>query len=286
MAARHRRALWAGVGLVLTGWLPPLSDGGMRSLAIHTLTHMLLIVLAAPLLAYGLAGVLDRRHGRVARVLGHPLLGLCAFNGILLFWQLPESVRLMMQSPAVHQLAHLLLLASAVCLWYPVLRPLRGPGAISRIGRVGYLLLAGVPPTIPGMVLVLARRPLYAAYAGAGGLSALEDQQLAGLLLFGTAKLALVAGTLAAIWQLLTPDGEPPEDRGDRHRTPIEPPVAPAWLRRLDEPLPAEPPAPARVRTAARPGARGTPSGMVAPGSAPAQPGPGLAEPTPGSPGG
>lgn len=270
--------------MVLAGWVPPLSVGGARLLALHTLSHMLLIVLAGPLLAYGLAGILDHRPGRVARVLGHPLLGLCAFNGTLLFWQLPEPVRVMMQSLAVHQLAHLSLLASAVCLWYPVVRPLRGPGSLSRIARVGYLLLAGVPPTIPGMVLVLARRPLYAAYAGAGGLSALEDQQLAGLLLFGTAKLALVAGTLVAIWQLLTPDGEPPDDRGDRDLTPIEPPVAPAWLRRLDDPLPAEPPAPARVRNVATPAARGTPSARMARESARAQPGRGPDGPGPGSP--
>jgi putative membrane protein len=265
-------------------WLPPLSDAAARRLALHTLSHMLLIVLAGPLLAHGLAGILDYRPGRPARVLGHPLLGLGAFNGILLFWQLPDPVRLMVQSPVVHQLAHLSLLASAVCLWYPVVRPLGGPGSISRIGRVGYLLLAGVPPTIPGMLLVLARRPLYAVYAGGGGLSALEDQQLAGLLLFGTAKLALVAGTLVAIWQLLTPDGEPPDDRDDRHLTPIAPPVAPAWLARLDDPLPAEPPAPARVGSSARPAATGTPSARMARESARAQPGRGPDGPAPGSP--
>lgn len=261
--------------------LPPLSDSAVRLLSVHTLAHMLLVAGAAPLLAYGLAGKLDLRPNWLARVVGHPVIGLAAFNGLLLFWQVPAAVDAMMRRPAVHDLAHLSLLVSAVCLWYPVVRPLGAPGAISQIGRVGYLVLAGVPPTIPGMVLVLARHPLYAVYPGrTAGLSALEDQQLAGLLLFGTAKLALVAGTFVAVWRLLTPDDEPPDDRRDHAAPPIEPPVAPAWLARLDGPLPDEPPAPARVRS----GARDRPSVTVAGDSDRARPGRGRDGPGSGSP--
>ncbi len=283
--ARHRWALRAGAGVGLASVLPPLADGSARLMAVHMLAHMLLIVGAAPLLAYGLAGTIDRRPRRLARVLGHPLLGLAAFNGVLLFWQVPGPVAAMTRDPAVHQLGHLSLLISAVCLWYPVVRPLGVPGSISRMGRIGYLLLAGVPPTIPGMVLVLARRPLYAAYPGAAGLSALEDQQLAGLVLFGTAKLALVAGTLVAIWQLLTPEADRPEDGDGGSHAPVEPPVAPAWLSRLDGPLPAEPPARVRVAAArAIRGARDRPSATAAGGTDRVQPARGRAEPGPGSP--
>jgi len=269
--ARHRWALRAGAGVVLASVLPPLADGSAYLMAVHMLAHMLLIVGAAPLLAYGLVGMIDRPPRRLARLLGHPLLGLAAFNGVLLFWQVPGPVAAMTEHPAVHLLGHLSLLVSAICLWYPVVRPLGVPGSISRIGRIGYLLLAGVPPTIPGMILVLARRPLYAGYPGAFGLSALEDQQLAGLVLFGTAKLALVAGTLVAIWQLLTPQAEPPDDGDGGGRQPVEPPVAPAWLSRLDEPLPAEPSV--RVWVAApTPGARDRPSATGVPDSGRAGP--------------
>lgn len=259
--------------------LPPISGGAARLLAVHMLAHMVLIAVAAPLLAYGVSGMLDRRPRRLARVLAHPLIGLVAFNGTLLLWQAPGMVAAMMEHAAVHQLAHLSLLGSAVCLWYPVVRPLGAPGSITRIARIGYLLLAGVPPTVPGMILVLARRPLYAIYPE------LEDQQLAGIVLFGTAKLALVAGTLVAIWQLLTPEAEPPDDRGDGGTGPTEPPVAPAWLARLDDVLPAEP------APAIRSGARDRPSATVvadsdrvlpgrAPGAgAPGSPPPGAAVP-------
>ncbi len=281
--ARHRWALRAGVGVVLASVLPPLADGSTYLMAVHMLAHMLLIVGAAPLLAYGLIEMIDRPPRRLARWLGHPLLGLAAFNGVLLFWQMPRPVAAMAQYPAVHQLAHVSLLVSAICLWYPVVRPLGVPGSISRIGRIGYLLLAGVPPTIPGMILVLARRPLYAVYPGAFGLSALEDQQLAGLVLFGTAKLALVTGTLVAIWQLLTPPAEPPDDGDGGGRLPVDPPVAPAWLSRLDEPLPAEPPARVRV-VAPTPGARDRPNATGVPDSGRAGPALGRDGPARGSP--
>ena len=52
--ARHRWALRAGVGVVLASVLPPLAGGSTYLMAVHMLAHMLLIVGAAPLLAYGL----------------------------------------------------------------------------------------------------------------------------------------------------------------------------------------------------------------------------------------
>src|SRR5207302_9566498 len=105
---------------------------------------------------------------------------------------------------------------------------------LSPIAKIGYLMVAGVPPTIPGITLALSHHLFYHAYR------ALEDQQVAGLLLFGTAKFALVAVTFVHLWRLLTPQPEPP-DRDDPHVQPADlPPTAPAWLRRLDEELPAE----------------------------------------------
>ncbi len=95
-------------------------------------------------------------------------------------------------------------------------------------------MVAGVPPTIPGITLALSHHLFYRAYRS------LEDQQLAGLLLFGTAKFALVAGTFVMLWRILTPQPEPP-DRDDRQSpTGDLPPTAPAWLWRLEEELPAE----------------------------------------------
>jgi hypothetical protein len=82
--------------------------------------------------------------------------------------------------------------------------------------------------------MALSHHLFYAVYRS------LEDQQVAGLLLFGTAKLALVGGTFVVLWRMLTPDTEP-DDRDD-HEQPVDdtPPIAPAWLAHLDGELPSE----------------------------------------------
>jgi hypothetical protein len=95
-------------------------------------------------------------------------------------------------------------------------------------------MVAGVPPTIPGITLAFAHHPLYAAF------QSIDDQQIAGLLLFATAKLALVGGTFVILWRLLTPEPEPPDWEHDQPAVDDGPPSAPAWLGRLDEELPAE----------------------------------------------
>jgi hypothetical protein len=105
---------------------------------------------------------------------------------------------------------------------------------LSAVAKIGCLMVAGVPPTIPGLTLALAHHPFYQAFRS------LEDQQVAGLLLFGTAPFALITGTFVLLWRLLTPQPEPPDrDEGTRASGDL-PPGAPAWLERLDEVLPAE----------------------------------------------
>jgi hypothetical protein len=95
-------------------------------------------------------------------------------------------------------------------------------------------MVAGVPPTIPGLTLALSHHAFYQAFRS------LDDQQVAGLLLFGTAKFALITGTFVILWRLLTPQPDPP-DHDDRDARGVDlPPGAPAWLERLTDELPAE----------------------------------------------
>ncbi len=223
--------------------LSPAGPLAGQILALHTLQHMLLLAVAAPLVVYGLGPWLARGPWTAGRVLGHPVTGLIAFNAALFTWQVPALVELAARNGAVHQAAHASLLGAALCFWWPILRPAAARGALSPIAKIGYLLVAGVPPTIPGVVLAFSHRVYYASATGGArllGLSALEDQQLAGLLLFGVAKFALLTGTFIILWRLLGPSTEPPDDDRDEVRASTGPPAAPAWLQRLDEDLPEE----------------------------------------------
>jgi putative membrane protein len=190
------------------------------------LEEMLVLAVVIPLLTYGVSPLLA---GRAACWL-HPIAGIVALNLVLFGSQLPAAVDLASKEVAIREAMQAVFMMGAFLFWWPVVRR----NGLSAIAKIGYLMVAGVPPTIPGITLALSHHLFYHAYRS------IDDQQLAGLLLFGTAKFALVAGTLVMLWRILTPQAEPP-DRDDRPSPAGDlPPSAPAWLWRLDEELPAE----------------------------------------------
>jgi cytochrome c oxidase assembly factor CtaG len=226
MRRRHRAALAVGSLLSLAGLLAPLSQLPQERLSLHMLEEMLVLAVVIPLLAYGVSPLLT---GRAASWI-HPIAGIVALNLVLFGSQLPAVVDLASKDAGFREAAQALFMMGALLFWWPVVRR----DGLSPIAKIGYLMVAGVPPTIPGITLALSHHLFYHAYRS------IDDQQLAGLLLFGTAKFALVAGTFVMLWRILTPQPEPP-DRDDGPSPAGDlPPSAPAWLWRLEEELPAE----------------------------------------------
>jgi len=226
MAGRHRAALAAGSLLSLAAILPPITELANQRLSLHMAYEMLLLTLAVPLLAYGAGPLLPSRLSITIRA----LVGIVALNVALFAWQLPRVLDATIHQAWLREAAPVLFIVGAFIFWQPIVRR----DGLSPIAKIGYLMVSGVPPTIPGITLAFSHHLLYTAFRS------IEDQQIAGLVLFGTAKLALVGGTFVILWRLLTPDAEPP-DRDD-WQPPVDdtPPTAPAWLGRLDEELPAE----------------------------------------------
>jgi cytochrome c oxidase assembly factor CtaG len=238
--------------------LPPLQEAAGRTVLTHTAREIFILFIAGPLAAYPL-------KNRVRR-LASPLLGLLLSNVLLLSWQMPWAVSMTASNPLLDDAGVLIFQAAATIFWLPLFR---SQGPLSQIGRVGYLLVAGVPPTLPGVVLGFSRRVYYTSSIHGPGifnLSPLTDQHLAGLLLFGTAKLVLVTGVFVLVWKLLSGEREPPDDRRGFEESPALPPSAPSWYRRLDDELAPEP-APLSLR----PGAMGRPSGTAGSDRRPAQ---------------
>ena len=225
MARRHRAALAAGSLLSVAALLPPAIGFADRRLSLHMLLQMLLLALVIPLLAYGAQPLIG---GSLARL--HPIAGILALNVVLFGSQLPAVLDLTAKHLVLGEAAQAAFMTGAFLFWSPIVRP----GGLTPIAKIGYLMVAGVPPTIPGITLALSHHLFYQAYRS------IEDQQIAGLLLFGTAKFALVAGTFVILWRMLAPQPEPPDWEDRELELPDLPPTAPAWLGRLDEELPAE----------------------------------------------
>jgi putative membrane protein len=179
-------AIW-----VAADW--PVHDVAERSMySVHMVQHMLLSLVVPPLLLMGtpawlLRAILGRGLLlRVARRVCRPLLALLIFNGFLVVTHWPAVVDLSVRSEAVHFLVHAGVFLSALIMWSPVLNPLIELPHLSYPGRMLYLFLQSIVPTVPASFLTFATAPVYRVYETLPklwGISALDDQRIAGLLM-------------------------------------------------------------------------------------------------------
>jgi putative membrane protein len=182
-ADRRRRAAFAAAwGLLVIAFVSPLCAATVALFSARTVHHLLLVAGAAPLLA--LAGV-----GRGARhPAGWPLLGAMA---MLYAWHLPPLYASALASPAIYWLMQLSLLGSAIVFWAAVFDPRQPP-----LAALPALMAAVALMGLLGALLTFAPRVLYEAHAlapRAYGLEPLDDQRLAGLLMWGPATLPYLA---------------------------------------------------------------------------------------------
>ncbi|HEY7064795.1 MAG TPA: cytochrome c oxidase assembly protein [Chloroflexota bacterium] len=210
----------AAIVLALVSPLDPLAEA---LFAAHMVQHLLLLLVAAPLLVLGAPIVpflwalpRARRHAlgrwwrgargvRAAwRALSQPAVVWLLYAATLWLWHLPGPYQAALASPPVHALEHTTLLASALLFWWTVLHPAHA-GRLAYGPGVLYVFTAGVQSGLLGVLLTFARTPWYPAYAAseaAWGLTPLEDQQLAGLLMWVPGSLAhlLAAAGLFVAW--------------------------------------------------------------------------------------
>jgi cytochrome c oxidase assembly factor CtaG len=187
-ASRARVAAFAlALGLMLAVFATP-----VQTIALHYLltAHLLqnvvmaewapaLIVLALP---PALAGALGRAP--VVRTLTRPMVALPLWLGTYFAWHVPLSYDFALDHPVtVLHLEHLSYLGAGIALWWPALRHGLTHGA-----KAAYVFAAFVLGSPLGLLLALLPSAVYRTYRdgpGLWGLSALSDQQLAGLTMAG-----------------------------------------------------------------------------------------------------
>jgi putative membrane protein len=183
-------------GGLLTLWIAadwPVHDLSERYLfSVHMFQHLLISLVAAPLFMVGTPAWLwrwllqPRPVMAAARFLGRPIIGLIFFNGVIAFTHAPVVVNTVVVHGALHFLMHLLLFTAAVCVFMPVLNPLIELPRLSYPGRMLYLFLMSLLPTVPASFLTFGHTVLYRHYATVPriwGISAMTDQLFAGLLM-------------------------------------------------------------------------------------------------------
>jgi putative membrane protein len=166
-----------------------LSEGYLYSA--HMVQHMLVTLVAAPLLLLGTPGWMLRRllPGRalgVVRWMARPVPNLIQFNAILVLSHWPFWVNATLRNHPLHFVAHALLLVSALLMWMVIVSPIKEVPRANPPMQMLYLFLQTILPTVPASFLTFGRKPLYSFYEEVPrlyGWSALSDQQVAGLIM-------------------------------------------------------------------------------------------------------
>jgi putative membrane protein len=185
---------FGGLAVVLAALNGPIHDLSDRYLFwVHMAQHLLLTLVFPPLLIAGLPGWLIERALRrnvgmaVGKLLTHPVFAGALFSVVLLVWHTEAAYDLMMRDHSVHVVTHLMFMAAAVLLWWPVLSPTPALPRLSPGMGMLYLFLVQIPMQLLGAIVTFADRPLYTWYVAAPrtwGLSPLDDQKLGGLLMW------------------------------------------------------------------------------------------------------
>lgn len=208
-AVTRRQIAWFTTGVVafalVEGW--PVHDIGEQSLfTFHMIEHLTLALLVPPALLKGIPWWLLRLVVRpvlpVIRVLTKPLPAIVFFNTVLALIHVPAVLEAMLSTEAVHFLFHMLLLASATIMWWPVLGPLPDLPKLEPPYAMGYLFVQSLVPTIPASFMTFADDVVYKVYEGTPrlwGLDVMTDQLIAGLLMKIGGGLVLWTA-IAVIW--------------------------------------------------------------------------------------
>ena len=213
-AALHWRAasFAAGLFMLFLALISPLDALATALFSAHMIQHMLLIVVAPPLLVLGVSPapfllafpkLTQRKVGqwwqRIAvlraawRTLTQLPIAWALSTLVLWAWHAPPLYQAALQNETLHTLEHLTFFGTSVLFWRGITRLSRG-----NLGTLALFTMA-LQGGLLGALLTFAPTPWYQAYASttqAWGLSPLEDQQLAGAIMWipmGTAY------TLAAL---------------------------------------------------------------------------------------
>jgi cytochrome c oxidase assembly factor CtaG len=204
------RCFLAGLLAIYLALQSPIDTYANLLLSVHMVQHLLLAMVAPPLLLLGTPITVALRassstarsrlllpllHSRVARALSHPIVGWSLFALVLWGSHFTFLYEAALRSDVVHSAEHMAYLSTALLFWWPVVGVDPSPARISHPARLLYLFLAMPQTTFLGLAIYGSDRVLYPHYLRVTpqlGASALADQHLAGALMWTTGMFLMV----------------------------------------------------------------------------------------------
>jgi cytochrome c oxidase assembly factor CtaG len=179
--------------LVLLALISPLDGLAEQLLFMHMVQHMLLLDLVPILAVLGLTRVILRPLTRAVRdlerragALAQPAFAVVAYVAVIWSWHIPAAYDLALRHPVVHVLEHSSFVLAGSLYWWHLLSPIRARLRLHGMGPVLYMASTKVFVGAVGMGLAFAPSALYPYYvhhARVWGISASDDQSIAGLIM-------------------------------------------------------------------------------------------------------
>jgi putative membrane protein len=229
----HAIPAWRACSFVLGQFLIWIALGSLLSaldeelLTVHMVQHLLLMTFAPPLILLG-APVMPLLHGLpqqivqavvgplfrwpplqwIGRVITRPVFCWLAAAAALVGWHIPVAFTLGLQSESWHIVEHTCFLGAGLLFWWPVVQPWPSAAIWPRWSIILYLFLATLPCDILSGFLVFCNRVVYPVFLSSpqsNGMSALEDQQCAGALMWTCVTVVYLIAAAIFAARLLSP---------------------------------------------------------------------------------
>ena len=190
----QRLSFFAGLFVIFAALNGPLHDlSDFYLFSAHMVQHLLLTLLVPPLLIGGTPGWMLRPLLRyrgvmaIARFVTRPGICFAIFNLIIVVWHLPFFYNAAMANHNIHIGEHLMFMAGAVLMWWPVMSPLPELPRLAYPGQILYCFLTSIPMSVVAVYITMADHLLYPAYGVAPriwGITPMMDQQIGGLIMW------------------------------------------------------------------------------------------------------
>ncbi len=245
LRGRPRPPLWqaasfyAGLASAALALMGPLDLYNDELLTMHMLQHLVLIQITAPLILLGrpvqlvLRGLPAERVGAVLRVvlrppwvragltvLTAPLTVTMLANASIVFWHFPRFYEAALYSTAVHDLEHLSFFGTALLFWWPIIDPVPRHHKLPALWAIAAVFATMVVSMSIGAIITLADRVIYPFYASVSmpwGMTALTDQQVAGLIMWVGGGFAYMGVILALLVRWLREEEHRQATLAERH---------------------------------------------------------------------
>jgi putative membrane protein len=203
----------AALGIAL---LSPIEAYEGSLFSVHMVQHMLLELVAAPLLLAGAPITLALRvarpsvrrwllivlQSRVVHVISFPVVAWVLFAAVNWGWHFSVLYDQALENQALHHLQHAIFLGAALLFWWPVVGADPSPWRLPHPVRLLYLFLAMPQNSFLGVALMSAPTVLYPHYVTNlrdWGLSPLDDQALGGVMMWVVGDLCFLAAMMVVV---------------------------------------------------------------------------------------